>query len=870
MYKVETHDNSKDYFSNINIIESSLHITSNMSISNMIKEVKELTLKERWKVIDIESLIKNIYRDWNNVLNRFKLKAELRKIILILKAEGKNLEELKFIEDNIDVLTIDFINIIEVGIKDLSFINKNNIKEILSDIYKRLVGSELFKSISSEILNVQKAKEFYKYLEGYNGERINKIYFYNLNHIDLRRYLIIDMLKNAGFTIVFRIPYFNNLKSINNCWDKVYGDRDLFYITKNIISKNIPKYVASLENLNYKPYDEKVECFTYSEISDFRRDFNKKIDDYKNRRNFFTFYKDSLSSCLDKVKFDENHGFQSNIGRFLLNIYSVNLQENDVKLSFDLYRELITSGWIEYRGWNGIRLNSYLVDNSRYFNGVKSINEIIDRIYTLKELEELNELFEEDSKEKIKADERKRLLLNPFRAFGYNNPERYNITINYLLECTLRLKRFIIKALNEENGLIDLKEHFELLSILFRNQYITGLYNNSNSFEKKVLGKIWGVLKSKTFISDYLSKHEIREYFNISLSTSEKEDKDEEKDFGIDQLEGMILRKSKVGKRNGEDIIYISDLSFKAYDEYIRKKSLNDKILSNNDYEELFKASLRGRHRDLVLKGFELQNKSIKAAESYLRFSIANLFINFNGIKSFSWISNFRDDDMESILLKQIRSIYGIENIVVKTFLDFDDYIEERDIQSIKYYEYNKKELRKDFSKYPEIAYRDLDFCSAKFLYSSVLDEYPMYLSNFHEKLAFSSLISVLKNSVDDSYKNISKYIFPLFPQWTDVVKSNILTCEYGRKNIRDYKYFDGINYPKSIDSIFLLKSKYLVGENWKVRNRYNKGNFKAEEYYKEFIDEYLEDDIYNSGTHCSMCPHVYLCKKGEFLVGAK
>lgn len=145
-----------------------------------------------------------------------------------------------------------------------------------------------------------------------------------------------------------------------------------------------------------------------------------------------------------------------------------------------------------------------------------------------------------------------------------------------------------------------------------------------------------------------------------------------------------------------------------------------------------------------------------------------------------------------------------------------------------------------------------------------------MYLSNFHEKLAFSSLISVLKNSVDDSYKNISKYIFPLFPQWTDVVKSNILTCEYGRKNIRDYKYFDGINYPKSIDSIFLLKSKYLVGENWKVRNRYNKGNFKAEEYYKEFIDEYLEDDIYNSGTHCSMCPHVYLCKKGEFLVGAK
>ena len=52
---------------------------------------------------------------------------------------------------------------------------------------------------------------------------------------------------------------------------------------------------------------------------------------------------------------------------------------------------------------------------------------------------------------------------------------------------------------------------------------------------------------------------------------------------------------------------------------------------------------------------------------------------------------------------------------------------------------------------------------------------------------------------------------------------------------MRDYKYFDGINYPKNIDVMYLLKSKYIVGENWKIKNRYNKGNFRAETTIKNY-----------------------------------
>ena len=116
-------------------------------------------------------------------------------------------------------------------------------------------------------------------------------------------------------------------------------------------------------------------------------------------------------------------------------------------MDFNLYRELITSGWIEYKEWNGVRLSEYLLKNEDYFNGVKTIDEIIERINSLKDLEEINEIFEEQVKLRIKKDKQKRFLSNPFRAFGYNNPEEYNITFNYMLMVTTKLKKFMIKQL---------------------------------------------------------------------------------------------------------------------------------------------------------------------------------------------------------------------------------------------------------------------------------------------------------------------------------------------------------------------------------------------------------------------------------------
>lgn len=93
--------------------------------------------------------------------------------------------------------------------------------------------------------------------------------------------------------------------------------------------------------------------------------------------------------------------------------------------------------------------------------------------------------FWRTSEIKNKKDKQKRFLSNPFRAFGYNNPEEYNITFNYMLMVTTKLKKFILKAFEGKDGLINMDNHFEMLKYAFRNNYIINLSKEEQNYRKE-------------------------------------------------------------------------------------------------------------------------------------------------------------------------------------------------------------------------------------------------------------------------------------------------------------------------------------------------------------------------------------------------
>lgn len=878
MFSLNTHNNSKEYFRNLNIKKNSIYVTSTMSLGNSIRSLSKIEEIDKWRIIDIENFKNSIYSKWTNIINRNRLLCEIRKIIIELRYELDDeilISELKYLEDNISVLVSDIVYLCESNIRNLEYSNYSTVKHAFKLVYNRIMKTECFNRISTELMKPIQAEELcQKVLKVYNKfnkqkqileidpkNKIEKIYFYNVNNLDFGRWLLIKLLEFSGFEVVFNIPYFEGLDVTNRCWDLLYKNDKFLWNYHNDKFINLSAYVNFLEGRNNIDHSkENVVTKTYRGITEFKNELGKK--------NIITFYEDSLKSCMD-YKDSIDHYFQTDIGSFLNNLYQCKLEDGQVFIESQVYIELITSGWIEYNTWNGVRLKEFLFKNQEYFNGIRTMDDILERINALKELEEVNDIFEDKCKSKIKIDEQKRLLVNPLRSLGYNNLEKYYITASYLLTLTNRLKNFIVKAFNNEHGLIDTEKHFELLKKIFKNHYIVNCSKNGSDIEVNVTRRIWWILNNHKEFANKMHKDDIKDLFTILLKYNRKNDQEEKNsnnNFSIDQLEGIILRDSMTNEEHNNSI-YICDLSYKAYEMYINKRKIAEKILGMEDFIDIVQSSLSGKHREVALEALNMQKISMSTVEYYVKYIFANLFINFKGRKEFSWISELRKNDSKSIIFKQIESLYE-NSREIKADLNFINDLTEEELLYEGEPQCKIEELQSNYSKYSEVAYRNLDFCDRKFLYSSVLEAYPMYNSNFHHKLVFSSIVSILKNSIEDSYSGIRKFLFPLFPQWKQVQKQNILVCEYGRKNLQEnYKYFDGINYPKNIDALFLLKSKYVIGENWKIKNRYNKGNFKAEEYYKEFIKMYSKNESFNNGHHCTMCPHILICNKGVFTI---
>ena len=112
---------------------------------------------------------------------------------------------------------------------------------------------------------------------------------------------------------------------------------------------------------------------------------------------------------------------------------------------------------------------------------------------------------------------------------------------------------------------------------------------------------------------------------------------------------------------------------------------------------------------------------------------------------------------------------------------------------------------------------------------------------------------------------NVEDYLFPLFPQWPITTKKNMLKTSY-KRDIRISMKHQNISFPKNLADIQILRSKYLVTKRYKIRNAYRRSNINPDRLFKEFSEE-IENEKSEKGMHCSMCPHVLICLKGEFAI---
>lgn len=847
MFKIEIHDNSYEYFSNIDLSENALHITANLSLERLIKESNKDT-KSHKKVLSIEHLLKDIYPKLNDSLNRTKLKIELRNILVFNNVDSTFLQE-----DNFNILFSDFLFLIESGIRFIPEVEKFTEKqENLKVIFNKFVESDSAKEIIKEISSSSNLK--FKYSSKCN-KKIEKIYFYNFNNLYLSRMVFFNRLKYLGYELIFRIP-FMNIKNIDQPWVNLYSKE---YFRWNI--DGYKKYTSSTNNEFINYLDGKTV-----EHTDTNLEFKKFLGSYEFKRELQKYKGEKISYYgLDNIllnqvfDIDISEEYYTPIIRFLSKMYDCIYENNDIYLNYNLMIDLLTSGWIEIkegnRNINGVYYLDFFKKLESYFYDIESIGAFLERLEYLKNLKLASDTMENQVKDKIGKNKVKLFLSNPFRCLSTVNIDDFEITILQLKSLVERLMYILKTTIKREDGFIDYNKNCKFLkTILERNFYINSLKEDDRY--KDIKSKINKVLNYKINF-EFIHKEEVKELIFILSKNEDKTDKI----LSLDVMDGNWQRRIALESKFKE--VHITDLSFKAYKKYLDRKQISSKyvnydfiegILSTNDYKK----------KEELKECLEISEISSNNIERFLTFDIANLISSYKGKIVLSYIENLRDGDSESILLRLLKNLYKKDNQKEDILLDYLDDVDIKFDKTTELTEVSTNEMINKYRHISPIGFRDLDFCYYKFINSSLINSNIVYNSDFHQRLVFIQLICLLRGDIPNSENNIKKFIFPLFPQWNYTTKENMLLTSYYNLPLQEYHLYENINYPKNMARLEVLMSKY--SEKYRIKNRYNENKLNTEKEFKEFLKIYIQDDkLENPGKNCSMCPYILICKEGEY-----
>lgn len=862
MYKVQTHNGSNEYYKKIDIESNSLHITSNSSLRELIKELHHLEGKN-YLINDIDSFLKDIYLDlYGNPIVKIKLVVRLKKTINIVENEFPKLkEQLNFFYSNAEALMDSYLLLIMCGIKEIKqSYDFNNEDRVFAIIFNQFNKDRSFAELRVRLNNSNIIESRLKLLT--NEKRIDKIYFYNINKLDLERWTLINKLEYLGIEVIFRVPYFHQFEELSSPWKELY-DKKIFNWENNYDNSDyslaVSKLLDLVEGCKIEEREENILLKNYSNLEEVEKDLKDST--------FITLQKDSIKQCFSYDN-EIEHCFDTAPGRFLRYAYDCELVDGDVKVKFSTFIELMSSGWVQYKesnkAFNGIASIDFFKKNVELFSTCKSLDEILKTLDTVRDCIEISSIFDESSKDR--ADTRvERFLSNPFRTLSYVNIEDYRLTINQIYRLAERLKNMLLRLLKEDNGFIDIEKHFQYLGERFlANEYFSNvLEQNKDNGLKKVLNKLQKTINNPPKDESW-SREDFRQYFSVFL-TLKNETNTEDVDYSIDQLDGLVFRE----KFKELEQVHITDLSYLAYKEYVKSKKKNRFFLKKNFLKSIVDNLENIELKTILNEGIILEEISKKTIDQFVNFTLVSFIGQYKGKIIFSWIENLRQNDTKSILMQQLEMIYDVE----KQSKIEENFLEDIDLSCFNQWTYEKnfEEIVYKHKSIPDPAYRDLDFCNSKFLFSSILNSHPVYYTDFHHRLMLAVWVSLFKNNMDDSYENIKKHVFPLFSKWSDIVKENIALINYSKKNLRDYKKFEKINYPKNIDMLYILRSKYLVTEKYLAKSRYERENLDTKMFFKEFLKQYLGNiSTWHSGRHCIMCPHIYECRKGEFGGGIK
>ncbi|MTI83931.1 MAG: hypothetical protein FH756_08485 [Firmicutes bacterium] len=860
MFKVETFQDPATYFNSLNFGENEIHLAPVTALSVVLKEkAKRHNIKP--PILTYDKLNELFYPQWNHPLVKIFLSSRMRHYLQQLSPYSPAL--IKSLDSQVEEIVDSFRFAVELGVKDFPLENNGNPTEkAVQELFNQIFKDVQIQAILKERENVDKTR----LCEVVGLPRIRALYAYNFSRVNAAVMLFFHRCRKWGIPVIFRIPYYEQYPGVSHPWKELYEkvtltSCDTWHHTGQAQINRGTNFLNYLEGINDQDSSDELELNILSYPSPINFKHFLSCENNRPRRGemqYCAFSTDLLNKSMrDVIKPPGEEGAEDQdnlinypIGKFFFFLYECKKQNQNIYLSYDLFVECMTSGWTEAAGVSGTQAISLLKDLEPYMEGITSIAEIKERLHKVQELKEVSGVFDSLAKDQTQRNRVKRYLCNPFSVFPYTRSDRYPVTIKQLIRITEEMERNMQQLLPEDGQEIPVKDHLKALKQLWDTIKDSGQHTQtiSQRIEKAVN---FSVPDDWTAVP-----YELRRYLLILLNlvqNIETRDDTEQEIHSLEQLAGLILETEK---------LHITDLSAKSMLNYVNSTDTMPLHLTHTRLREILERQYPAETHKLLCHCLYVDYTYNQNKESFLKFIVFYTLCFFTGKSlSISWINDFNEYDDASVFIKILSSLYipqGKPKVWQikkdQTGLTADD----SNPGPVHY------ELTKLQDKLPTISWLDLDFCPRKFFYSSIIKSHPEYRSDFHQQLVFAGLGSLLRQQANGR-QDIRSHLYPLFPQWTDALKENLIATSYYR-DFRKYQQFQNISYPKAMDSIQRLRSKYA--KKYKIKKAYNNDANYDQDWLKEFATQVSPDNVEATpGYHCTMCPHQLLCKEGEFAI---
>lgn len=807
--------------------EKELHVFGTGSVSTSVSKGFQIN------ATSIDEITRILFPNFRTVKSEIYLQSILRKEIMSGEYYYKN-----YLLNRLSELVRTFTLFTELNVNQLTFISDDPRKMEIIRLMNHLMLDKLLKSFHQRKNDLTK-DDISMALCGHL--HLNKIYIYEIEYLNFLRMNLIHWLRNRGFQIEFHVPFDKKLPNTFLFWKNVYDVVIQSDITdcqtivnkkdENRYGQRFGSFNENILNVDVKDR-ENVESLEFNSPADFTHYY------HANQENMLAISPKDVNKIVQNIK---SECYENNLGKFVYYIKYCEIKSGEIYLDYETLVELITSEWVYTPNVNGKDALSFLIDLRDYMYGVKTTADVIDRLKSLQKLDNISKTIDKENSNDTDKNYFKRYMLNPFRTFNYTHSERYSVTINQLIDLVEQLEKIAHHLILEEEQTLNVNEYF--------SRWLKILANIPDSDRKQ----FWKSVFEETVQDEW--NFAIEELLSLIYLLASNKSSEEKTIYDISRLQEFTLL------QNHNKTLHLTNITQLSFPE--NHKTTITHFFSYSELKEIINGTTDKKQRAIALHSLWVDHTVVENFSQLGSYQLFNILAYYTGPLVFSWIKNLNEKDMRSVYLDILDDLYGKEGI--KEYSINETFLFEKDIPP------QQHPITIDFDKIkgkiPELYWLDHDFCSKKFLLTTFIDKQPVYSSEFHQQFIFSKIGKLFTSSKSEQ-QEFRELIYPLFPLWTYTKKENLIDTEY-KTELRNYKHFENITYPKEMRGFQVLRSIYRENRRTKARNQYRKDRNSNESALLKTFRENMEQNGVTAepGNHCKMCPFLNSCSEGAYSI---